>query len=43
MGLEEMYKSLSSTVFSRLKSIKKDKVSDEEAQNTVKKINVFYF
>ena len=37
-GLEEMYKSLSSTVFSRLKSIKKDKVSDEEAQNTVKKI-----
>ena len=37
-GLEEMYKVLSSVVFSRLKSIKKDKVSDEDAQNTVKKI-----
>ena len=37
-GLEEMYKALSSIVFSRLKSIKKDKVSDEDAQNTVKKI-----
>ena len=37
-GLEEMYKSLSSIAFSRLKSIKKDKVLDEDAQNTVKKI-----
>lgn len=37
-GLEEMYKALSSIRFSRLKSIKKDKVSDEDAQNTVKKI-----
>ncbi len=37
-GLEEMYKVLSSVVFSRLKSIKKDKISDEDAQNTVKKI-----
>ncbi|AWK50299.1 helicase-exonuclease AddAB subunit AddA [Clostridium beijerinckii] len=37
-GLDEMYKVLSSIVFSRLKSIKKDKVSDEDAQNTVKKI-----
>ncbi len=37
-GLEEMYKSLSSIGFDRLKSIRKDKVSDEEAQDTVKKI-----
>lgn len=37
-GLIEMHKSLSAIEFSRLKSIKKDKVSDEEAQNTVKKI-----
>ncbi|NRT90543.1 helicase-exonuclease AddAB subunit AddA [Clostridium beijerinckii] len=37
-GLEEMFNSLSSIQFSRLKSIKKDKVSDEQSQNTVKKI-----
>ncbi len=37
-GLEEMYEALSTIEFSRLKSIKKDSVSDEDAQNTVKKI-----
>ncbi|WP_160693178.1 helicase-exonuclease AddAB subunit AddA [Clostridium sp. C2-6-12] len=37
-GLQEIYKSLSSVSFGRLKSIKKDMVSDEEAQNTVKRI-----
>lgn len=37
-GLEAMFNSLSSVQFSRLKSIKKDKVSDELSQNTVKKI-----
>lgn len=37
-GLNEMYEKLSSINFGRLKSIKKDKVSDENAQNTVKKI-----
>src|SRR5471030_39832 len=37
-GLEEMHKALSSIGFSRLKSIKKDKISDENAQNIVKKI-----
>jgi len=37
-GLEEMYKSLSAVSFGRLKSIKKDMVSDEEAQNAVKRI-----
>lgn len=37
-GLEEMYRSLSSIEFNRLKSIKKGSVLDEDAQNTVKKI-----
>jgi len=37
-GLENMYKALSTIVFSRLKSIKKDRVSDEAAQSSVKKI-----
>jgi ATP-dependent helicase/nuclease subunit A len=37
-GLEEMYKALSAISFGRLKSIKKDKVSNEDAQNTVKRI-----
>lgn len=37
-GLEETYKSLSSIEFNRLKSIKKDQISDENAQQAVKKI-----
>ena len=37
-GLEEMYKALSAVSFGRLKSIKKDMISDEEAQNAVKRI-----
>jgi ATP-dependent helicase/nuclease subunit A len=37
-GLEDMYKALSIIVFSRLKPIKKDKVSDEDSQDTVKRI-----
>ena len=37
-GLEELHNALSSISFNRLKSIKKDKVSDENAQDTVKKI-----
>lgn len=37
-GLEQMYKGLSSIEFSRLKTIKKDNILDEDAQNTVKKI-----
>lgn len=37
-GLQEIYNSLSAISFGRLKSIKKDMVSDEEAQNTVKRI-----
>lgn len=37
-GLEELHKALLSITFNRLKSIKKDKISDESAQNTVKKI-----
>ena len=37
-GLEEIYKALSLISFGRLKSIKKDMVSDEDAQNAVKKI-----
>lgn len=37
-GLQEIYKSLSAVSFGRLKSIKKDMVSDEEAQNAVKRI-----
>ncbi|MEX0083965.1 helicase-exonuclease AddAB subunit AddA [Clostridium butyricum] len=37
-GLDDIYSSLCSISFGRLKSIKKDKVSDENAQNTVKSI-----
>lgn len=37
-GLDELYNLLTNIKFERLKTIKKDKVSDEEAQNTVKKI-----
>ncbi len=37
-GLEELYKSLSAVSFGRLKSIKKDMVSDEDSQNAVKRI-----
>ncbi len=37
-GLEDIYTSLCAVSFGRLKSIKKDKVSDENAQNTVKDI-----
>ncbi|EKQ52427.1 MULTISPECIES: helicase-exonuclease AddAB subunit AddA [unclassified Clostridium] len=37
-GLEDIYKALTSIVFNRLKTIKKDKISDENSQNTVKKI-----
>lgn len=37
-GLEEIYKSLCAMNFGRLKSIKKEKVSDENIQNNVKKI-----
>lgn len=37
-GLEEAYKSLVNIEFGRLKSIKKDKILDEDAQNVVKKI-----
>ncbi len=37
-GLYELYKTMSQIKFSRLKTIKKDKVSDEEAQASVKKI-----
>jgi ATP-dependent helicase/nuclease subunit A len=37
-GLEEIYKSLSAVSFGRLKSIKKDMISDEDAQNAVKRI-----
>ncbi|MDR3594889.1 helicase-exonuclease AddAB subunit AddA [Clostridium sp.] len=37
-NLDEMYKALSNINFGRLKSIKKDKISDESAQSTVKKI-----
>lgn len=37
-GLQEIYKSLSAVSFGRLKSIKKDMVSDEEAQSNVKRI-----
>ncbi|OPJ57715.1 helicase-exonuclease AddAB subunit AddA [Clostridium chromiireducens] len=37
-GLEEIYKALLAVEFNRLKSIKKDKVSDENAQNIVRKI-----
>ena len=38
LGLEEIYTSLCSVSFGRLKSIKKDKVSDENAQSIVKSI-----
>ena len=37
-GLDDIYSSLCSISFGRLKSIKKDKVSDENVQNTVKSI-----
>lgn len=37
-GLDAIYKSLSDIEFGRLKSIKKDKISDENAQSSVKKI-----
>ena len=37
-GLDAIYRSLSNIEFGRLKSIKKDKISDESAQNSVKKI-----
>ncbi|WP_294394558.1 helicase-exonuclease AddAB subunit AddA [uncultured Clostridium sp.] len=37
-GLDEIYTALCAISFGRLKSIKKDKVSDENAQNTVKSI-----
>lgn len=37
-GLDGIYKALSTISFGRLKSIKKDKISDESAQNIVKKI-----
>ncbi|WP_297429826.1 helicase-exonuclease AddAB subunit AddA [Clostridium sp.] len=37
-GLEDIYKALTSIVFNRLKTIKKDKISDENSQNTVRKI-----
>lgn len=37
-GLDDIYSSLCSISFGRLKSIKKDKVSDENIQNTVKSI-----
>jgi len=37
-GLEEIYEALLAVEFNRLKSIKKDKVSDESSQNVVKKI-----
>ncbi|MBE6072614.1 MAG: helicase-exonuclease AddAB subunit AddA [Clostridium butyricum] len=37
-GLDELYNLLTNIKFERLKTIKKDKISDEEAQNTVKKI-----
>lgn len=37
-GLEEIYNSLSAISFGRLKSIKKDTILDEEAQNYVKRI-----
>jgi ATP-dependent helicase/nuclease subunit A len=37
-NLDEIYKALSNINFGRLKSIKKDKISDESAQSTVKKI-----
>ena len=38
LGLDEMYDALSKITFGRLKSIKKNAVSDENAQNVVKKI-----
>ena len=37
-GLNELYKAMSEIKFARLKTIKKDKVSDEDAQASVKKI-----
>lgn len=37
-GLDAIYESLSNIEFGRLKSIKKDKISDESAQSAVKKI-----
>lgn len=38
LGLNEIYRSLLLISFGRLKAIKKDKVSDKDAQNTVKSI-----
>lgn len=38
LGLDEMYKSLSGIRFGRLKSIKKDSISDTDAQDMVRKI-----
>ena len=38
LGLEEIYTALCAVSFGRLKSIKKDKISDENAQNIVKSI-----
>jgi ATP-dependent helicase/nuclease subunit A len=37
-GLQEMYNALSAITFNRLRSIKKEKVSNEDAQNAVRKI-----
>ena len=40
LGIEELYSSINNISFSRLKSVKKDKVSDEESLEIVKSLRV---